>query len=189
MKIIAGRFKGLRVTLPRGVSLRPTTDRVREAIFSVLASLVPGSAVVDLCAGTGAFGLEALSRGAQRAVFVDSDRKTAAALRTRLEALGLEPVVKILQMDVSRAVEHLAAEGEMFSLIFLDPPYGDAVLDTLLSQPALAEILDDTGTLVVESDARHGHKAASDLWDCSFVRKYGDTSIEMFRKVTEALGH
>src|SRR5580692_6775643 len=139
MRVIAGRLGGRRLTAPRGMATRPTSDRVREALFSALGPL-GGAAVLDLYAGTGALGIEALSRGAARATFVESARPALAALRDNLAALGLEGAARVLAMPVERAVTRL---GGAFDLVLADPPYAETahvprVIEALAKAGALA---------------------------------------------------
>lgn len=130
MRVIAGRFGGRRLAAPRGAATRPTADRVREALFSMLGSL-DGASVLDLFAGTGALGIEALSRGAAQAVFVERDRLALSALRANLAALGLgaeggEPQVQVRARDAVAALGGAIEQGETYDLVFLDPPYAQA---------------------------------------------------------------
>ena len=120
MRVVAGEFKGRRLQAPRGRRTRPTADRVREALFSMLGD-VSGARVLDLYAGSGALGIEALSRGAESAVFVERDQQALAAMRRNLEAVGAEADVR--RQDVSR---FLARTEGTFDLVFCDPPYDGA---------------------------------------------------------------
>ncbi len=141
MRIITGTARGARLKAPRGLSTRPTADRVRESLFSILGSRVQGRRVLDLFAGTGSLGLEALSRGAAQAVFVD--RATAGVLRDNASHTHLEDKARILGSDVFPAMERLAGAGERFDLVFCDPPYRrglwERALKVLDDSPLLAE--------------------------------------------------
>lgn len=121
MRIIAGSKKGFRIKLPRGAEARPVTGRIKESIFGMLADRLPDAAVLDLFAGAGGFGLEALSRGAAEAVFADISCLCVSAIRRNLELLGLE--AEVLCMDAADAVDKLAAAGRKFDIIFIDPPF------------------------------------------------------------------
>jgi 16S rRNA (guanine966-N2)-methyltransferase len=179
VRVIAGRWGGRRLTAPKGrATTRPTSDRVREAIFSMLGDL-QGETVLDLFAGTGALGIEALSRGAKRAVFVERD---AAALRTlgnNLSALGLqEDEVEVRGGEALAALRTACRRKETYDLVLIDPPYrraGD--LGGELS-PALESLLAPHARVVVESDRR----ARLELpWEIVKERRYGDTSITIHR--------
>jgi 16S rRNA (guanine966-N2)-methyltransferase len=143
MRIIAGEAHGRRLRAPRGLVTRPATARVRASIFSRLAARTDpaGARVLDLFAGSGSLGLEALSRGASRAVFVDSSRAAAAAIRDNLRVLGLEERAEVIVASVDRAIATLAARGEHFDLVFVDAPYRNdssaAVLQALTADGLL----------------------------------------------------
>ncbi|MDI3280307.1 MAG: 16S rRNA (guanine(966)-N(2))-methyltransferase RsmD [Bacillota bacterium] len=124
MRVIAGSARGRRLRCPAGREVRPTADRVRESLFAILGGSVEGARVLDLFAGAGTLGIEALSRGAAEAVFVEGDRRVAAALRSNLEATGFLAQSRIIVSDVFAALRRLAGEGGKFQLILADPPYG-----------------------------------------------------------------
>jgi 16S rRNA (guanine966-N2)-methyltransferase len=182
MRVIAGRFGGRRLSAPRGAGTRPTADRVREALFSMLGPL-DGLSVLDLFAGTGALGIEALSRGAAAAVFVERDRLALGALREHLAALGLdsgeaaaaqELSVQVRAQDAFAALCAAAAGGERYDLIFLDPPYAQALAWGPKLAQALPDVLAPEGLVVVESDRRAPLAVGLPV---RRQRRYGDTSI------------
>jgi 16S rRNA (guanine966-N2)-methyltransferase len=175
MRIVAGAAGGRRLVVPKGRSVRPTADRVREALFSSLAPYLPGAAVLDLFAGTGALGLEALSRGADHVTFVERSRPSLQALERNIEVVGL-PGTIVVRADVMAAVGG-ELTGAPFDLVLADPPYdlpGD-VLDALLS--ALPRHLADGAIVVVERDDR----ADAPTWPRQLivaeVRRYGGTAL------------
>jgi 16S rRNA (guanine(966)-N(2))-methyltransferase RsmD len=174
LRIVAGSFKGRRLVAPPGSATRPTSDRVREALFSVLGPSVPGARVLDLFAGSGALGLEALSRGAATAVFVDRSQRAIAAIRTNLEALGVDADVH--RMEAHAALRAALARREAYDLVFLDPPYRHAAgLGRKLSE-TLLPVLAPAARVVTESDRRD--PLALDL-PLSDERCYGDTVIRI----------
>lgn len=173
MRVIAGRFGGRQLVSPPGRDTRPTSDRVREALFSILGPL-DGAAALDLYAGSGALGIEALSRGAAAAVFVERDRRAAQAILTNLEALGASADVRCL--DVIAALRHARTRGETYSLVLCDPPYRLAPeLGETLSE-ALGPVLAAGARVVTESDRRHPLDLHLPLSD---ERRYGDTLIRI----------
>ena len=182
MRVIAGRLRGRRLNAPRGRVTRPTSERVREALFSMLGEL-EGVVALDLYAGTGALGIEALSRGAERVVFVERDRAAVKALRANLDQLGLtEPEAQVRVGDALVALRAARASAETYDLVLVDPPYTHAselgpTLSTLL--PAL---LAPGARVAVESDRR----APAEL-PLAVVRerRYGDTTITIHHHVTE----
>jgi 16S rRNA (guanine966-N2)-methyltransferase len=182
MRIIAGRFKGVRLPVARTGGVRPTTDRVREALFSVLGTAVEGSRVLELFAGTGAFGLEALSRGAEFAAFVDRDRRIVEMLRSTVSVLGLDDRVQILGMSASAAMAKLAAAKEVFHIVYLDPPYATNGVARVISDPVFPLLLEAEGLLVVERDVHATEPGVPPQWSKTFSRKYGGTMVEIFRQ-------
>ena len=173
VRVIAGAYKGRRLAAPAGRSTRPTADRVREALFSILGPL-DGERVLDLYAGSGALGIEALSRGAGDAVFVDSDPRARAAIRRNLEAVGEKAPVRGRD-----ALRYLAdASDAPFDLVFLDPPYSSASeLAGPLSE-RLPAVLSDDARIVSESDKRNPLELTLPLVD---ERVYGDIRIAIHR--------
>jgi 16S rRNA (guanine966-N2)-methyltransferase len=152
VRIVAGSRKGARIYAPKGVHTRPTGDRVREAAFNLIGP-VDGADVLDLFAGTGAMGLEALSRGAARAVFVESDRAARAAIERNLEKLDLSGAV-VLGQDALQALASEAAAGRRYDLVLLDPPYEQwPALERRLAA-YLGSVLAEDGLLVVETAAK-----------------------------------
>jgi 16S rRNA (guanine966-N2)-methyltransferase len=169
MRVVAGEFKGRTLQAPRGSAVRPTSDKVRGAIFNVLHD-VDGAHVLDLFAGTGALGIEALSRGAADAVFVDTD---TAAVERNLAAIGVDSPV--LRCD---ALRWLADAGGTFDLVFADPPYSSAPsLGERLTE-LLPAVLSQNARIVTESDKRAPLELGFPL---EFERDYGDTRIRVHR--------
>ena len=168
MRVIAGEFKGRRLHTARGTSTRPTADRVREALFSMLGD-VSGARVADLYAGSGALGIEALSRGAESAVFVERDPRALAALRRNLDVVGATAEVR--RQDVLR---FLASPEGTFDLVFCDPPYDDAPRVAAALSEALPAMLEPNARIVTESDKRHPLLLSLPL---VVERAYGDTRI------------
>jgi 16S rRNA (guanine(966)-N(2))-methyltransferase RsmD len=143
MRIVAGKFGSRRLASPRGLALRPTSDRLRETLFDVLQAEMEGSVFVDVCAGTGAVGIEALSRGARSAVFLENHRRALAVLRANLRALGIGAAAEVLPLDAARGIKLLAERGVRADFVFLDPPYDareeyDRILEVLEASPVVA---------------------------------------------------
>jgi 16S rRNA (guanine966-N2)-methyltransferase len=176
VRIVAGRFGGRRLAAPPGRGTRPTSDRVREALFSILGPL-DGEAVLDLFAGSGALAIEALSRGAERAVLVERDARAAAVARANLEALGLgAPEARVLRMDALLALGNASSAGETYDLVLLDPPYRDAERLGRDLPGALAPVLSDGARIVTESDRRTPLELP---YPVATERRYGDTLIRI----------
>jgi 16S rRNA (guanine966-N2)-methyltransferase len=175
MRVIAGAYRGRRLKTPHGASTRPTSDRVREALFSILGD-ISGLRVLDLFAGSGALGIEALSRGASEAVFVESDRRAADVIRANLRAVGAQSA----RVHAESALAYLARAraGPPYGIVFADPPYSSAPrLGDRLSE-LLPPLLTDDSLTVTESDKRAPLELALPLVD---ERTYGDTRIAIHR--------
>jgi 16S rRNA (guanine966-N2)-methyltransferase len=174
MRVIAGRWGGRRLQAPRGDATRPTSDRVREALFSILGARVADARVLDLFAGSGALGIEALSRGAGEATFVDSGAAAMAALRGNLETLGAEAETR--RQDARRFLVDASAAAREYDLVFLDPPYRLAGRLGGELSGLLPAVLAQGATVVTESDRR----SPLDL-DLPLIeeRRYGDTLIRI----------
>lgn len=181
MRIIAGRFKGLRLPSPRKKGVRPTTDRVREALFSTLGHEVEDSRVLDLFAGTGAFGFEALSRGSASVVFVDDDRQVTHTLIGTCDALQVVDQVRILTMSADQAVQKLADSEDKFTIVFLDPPYGTEWVPKVVANPVFADLITCDGLLIIEREDKAPEIAIPARFTKEFRRKYGGTVVEIFR--------
>jgi 16S rRNA (guanine(966)-N(2))-methyltransferase RsmD len=169
---------GRRLRAPRGADVRPTSDRVREAVFARIGDLT-GARVLDLYAGTGTLGIEALSRGAARAIFVERAPAALAALRANLETLGLGEASRVLSVDVRTALRRLAREGQRHDLVLVDPPYAAGAVEAVLRAVAEAGILAPEATLVIETSRRHPPGAVPGLARLD-ERRYGDTLVVRF---------
>lgn len=156
MRIVAGRFRGRALVAPRGALTRPTSDRLREAIFNVLTHgdyPLAGARVLDLFAGTGALGLEALSRGARFVLFVEEHAAARAAIRANIEALGLEGATKVFRRNAAHLGPMPAAAGGPFDLVFLDPPYGKGLVRPALESLGKGAWLAAAALCVIEMGA------------------------------------
>ncbi|HLW35496.1 MAG TPA: 16S rRNA (guanine(966)-N(2))-methyltransferase RsmD [Chthoniobacterales bacterium] len=178
MRVIAGRAGGIRLVSPKA-GVRPTMDRVKAAIFSSLGEAVIGARVLDLFAGTGALGIEALSRGAESALFVDDDRQSIAAIEKNLEKSGLRG--RIRGADVFRFLKSAAPTGETFRIVFADPPYekmksGEGYTDKLLSDPTLPNLIEPDGIFVLEKRPDENIPEMK-LWELIRKKKYGATEV------------
>jgi 16S rRNA (guanine966-N2)-methyltransferase len=173
VRVVAGRLGGRRINAPRGRATRPTSDRVREALFSLLGP-VEGASVLDLFAGSGALGIEALSRGAAAVDFVETDARAVAAIRANLDALGLERA-RVHRRD---ALGYLRAGAGPYDLIFADPPYSCAPRLAGPLSCALLTGLSEDALIVIESDKRHPLALELPL---VLERFYGDTRIAVHR--------
>ncbi len=183
MRIVGGRLRGRALAAPKSQAIRPTTDRLRESLFNILmhayADPISGARVLDLFAGTGALGLEAISHGAAFALFVDDGAEARALLRQNVEALSLAAVARIFRRDATKLGP--AHPVESFSLAFLDPPYGKGLAEKALTSARDGGWLTDDALIVVEEAAAAGFKAP-DGYEEIERRKYDDTEFVILRR-------
>lgn len=175
MRIIAGERKGHTIWAPKGLDTRPTSDRVRENVFNIVAPSVAGARVLDLYAGSGAMGLEALSRGAAAAVFVESDEEAIRAIRRNLDKLCFTGAT-LLRLDAVTALAHESASGRKYDLVLADPPYAMTNYDALARY--LPGVLAEDGLIVLESAAKAEPQLSGLAVRSS--RRYGSTRVTLF---------
>ena len=166
---------------PKGQTVRPTADRVKESLFNILSRNFSGMKVLDLFAGTGNLSIEALSRGADHAVLVDSSERSAAAIRENLRRLGFNERTEVWVMPVAQSLRSLARRNATFDYIFLDPPYDQELAGRTLEIIAQCNLLRDSGTLVVEHSAREAVKPLYGSLQLHDQRRYGDTLLSFYR--------
>ena len=181
MRIISGTLKGKKLFSVKGLSLRPTSDRVRESIFDILQGVLEGRRVLDLFAGTGAMGIEALSRGALAAVFVENHPSSLEALKRNLAACRLEGDSEVLAHEAEEGLRFLEGRGESFEFIFLDPPYGKGLASKTVGKLAKSPLLNSETLVVAEHSPSEEVDEVFPLQRVDF-RKYGSTRISFFRK-------
>ncbi len=179
MRVIAGKAKGMQLHTPDGMLTRPTTDRVKEALFSILQFDLPGAKVLDLFGGTGQLGIEALSRGAASAVFVDSRRETCQLIRTNLEKTHLASDARVVQSDY---LEYLNRCREKFNLILLDPPYAEVFLENSIKRITEIDILQQGGIIAAERPLGKELPWEFQGFTRSKDYKYGKILLTLYRK-------
>ena len=180
MRVIAGEFGGRRLHAPHGSRTRPTSDRVREALFMALGPL-DGARVVDLYSGSGALAIEALSRGASRADLVDSDRHARDAAHRNLEELGLLEHVRLWPLRLPGGLARLGEALAAADVVFADPPYGGADARALLSRLGEPGMLKPGGRVVLETHAKDEVPAEQGVLARERERKYGETIVHVYR--------
>ena len=177
MRIISGTSKGRKLVTPRSQSLRPTSDRVKESMFNILQDDIVGKVVLDLFAGTGNLGIEALSRGAKKTIFVEKGRQALRLIQRNLTQFGLEERSEILPKDANRAIGILKQKGESFDLILMDPPYQKGLIQKTLMKLNSHQIYHKDSILVIEHNRREPLSAVMDGWNLIRQRRIGDTLI------------
>lgn len=179
MRVITGKARGIQLKTPEGLLTRPTTDRVKEALFSIIQFDLPGKRVLDLFGGTGQLGIEAISRGAKSAVFVDAADKACNLIRENLRRCKMETDARVVRADY---MDFLDRCKERFDIVFLDPPYAEIFLENALKKITEIDILNSGGIIVAERPVGKGLP-----WDFpGFIRsrdyKYGQTLLTIYRK-------
>ncbi len=160
MRVIAGSAKGRKLVTPEGMNTRPTTDMLKEALFGMIQFDVPGAEFLDLFAGSGGVGIEALSRGAVSLDSVEQDAKALACIRTNLKTVGFERKAKVWPMPVERALQQFAMQGRRFDMIFMDPPYLKGWEEKIAALISEYGLLKPDGVLIVESSSETIVRAA-----------------------------
>jgi 16S rRNA (guanine966-N2)-methyltransferase len=176
LRIIAGQRRGKRLAGPTDRLIRPTADRLRESIFDILGSRVVGAGILDLFAGTGAMGLEALSRGAARACFVDVSAAAAALISRNLEACGFVDRARVIRCEAAKVFGRLAQDPP-YDLVFLDPPYDCGLLAPALTGVVRASVLAPHALMVIEHAPAEALPALAGSWQCVDRRRYGKTLV------------
>ena len=181
MRVIGGFAKSRKVKMNNSLTIRPISDRVKQSLFEILKYDIFDAAFLDLFAGSGSVGIEALSRGAKEAVFVDSNEKCTRLIRENLKALGFISA-EVINADASRALDILSKKGKKFLLVFLDPPYEMGLIKNILKKLETSDILNENSVLIVKR-----HK--KELLETSFIlvkeRFYGDTVLSFFKRAKE----
>jgi len=176
MRVITGSARGMRLASPDGPDTRPTADRVKEAVFSMIQFETEGRRALDLFAGSGQMGIEALSRGAERAVLVESDRRAAELIRANLEKTGLAGKAAVMNTD---ALMFLQSGTELFDIVFMDPPYGRGLIERAL--PLAAARMSPGGVIICELPAREAAPPAAGEFKLTKQNRYGRTAIAVYR--------
>lgn len=179
MRVITGKARGVQLKTPEGMETRPTTDRVKEALFSIINFDIPGASVLDLFGGTGQLGIEALSRGAKSAVFVDAREESCRLIRENLKRTRLEQDAKVVRSDY---LAYLGRTKEQFDIILLDPPYAEVFLENALKRITEIDILHSGGIIVAERPLGKELAWEFEGFERSRDYKYGKILLTIYRK-------
>ncbi len=179
MRVISGKAKGVVLKTPDGLITRPTADRVKEALFSILQFELPGSEVLDLFGGTGQLGIEAMSRGAKRAVFVDKEEKACSLIRENLKRCKMEKDGKVIRSDY---LQYLNSCQEKYDFVLLDPPYAEVFLENAIKRLSEIDILKSGGIIVAERPLDKVLPIDVPGFTKSKDYKYGKTLLTLYRK-------
>ncbi len=179
MRVITGKARGVTLKTPEGMVTRPTTDRVKEALFSIIQFELPGARVLDLFGGTGQLGIEALSRGAKKATFVDAQESACRLIRENLKRTKLEGDGVVVRSDY---LQYLERCRDRFDIILLDPPYAEVFLETALKKITEIDILESNGIIVTERPLGKELPWEFEGYSRSRDYKYGNTLLTLYRK-------
>ena len=182
LRVIAGKARRLQLVTPRGDATRPTTDRIKETLFNILAPELAGVRFLDLFAGCGAIGIEALSRGAAEAVFSERDREALGCIRRNLATTRLTDVSRVIDGDVYAALRRLEAEGRPFDIIFMDPPYGAGHYEKVLGMLSGGAVAGADTLIIAEADKSEDFAFAADLGLAVVREKIYKTNKHVFLK-------
>ena len=180
MRITGGSLRGRVLRAPIGKATRPTSSKVREAVFNIVSDRIADARVLDLFAGSGALGIEALSRGAPFAAFVESSPAAVSAILQNLEELELDDRAQVIRGSVESALERLSAAGEKFGLVFADPPYAGRTAEETLSAVAASGVLAPGSIVIVEHTKRQELGGEFGSLSLTLSRRYGDTMVSMY---------
>ena len=180
MRVITGKARGVQLKTPAGMLTRPTTDRVKEALFSIIHFDIPGARVLDLFGGTGQLGIEALSRGAKQAVFVDAQENACKLIKENLIRTKLQQDGQVVRSDY---LQYLNRCRERFDIILLDPPYAEVFLENALKRITEIDILESNGIIVTERPLGKDLPWEFEGYTRSKDYKYGNTLLTVYRKV------
>jgi 16S rRNA (guanine(966)-N(2))-methyltransferase RsmD len=180
LRIITGKAKGRRLLSIPGLNTRPTSDKIKESIFNILPSDFNGKEVLDLFAGTGNLGIETLSQGAKRAVFIESNHRALSVLEKNIRNCGFIDRSQIIGNTVAKGIRVLENRGDRFDLVFLDPPYGKNILRDTLARVSKAGILNDNALVVVEHSSSETVADNIENLALNDQRRYGKTLVSFF---------
>ena len=181
MRVLAGALKGKRLVTPRGTTTRPTADQVRLALLDTLTPHLPGARMLDLFAGAGGVGFEALSRGAAHATFVERDARAVAALRTNVETLGVAGQARVERLDVRAALERLDREGARYDIVFLDPPYDEDAVAPALERLGTLALVPPDGLVIAQHMTKRPPPERVGRLTAFRTRRFGETTLTFFR--------
>lgn|SRR5262245_6611230 len=182
MRVIGGTHRGRKLRAARGLAVRPTSDRLRETLFNILAPRIDGSKFMDLCAGSGAVGIEALSRGATSVTFVERSTRACASIEENLRALGLESQANIVQQEATAALRRLSQTSHQFDIVFFDPPYASEVYSSVMRQLGRSNSLSTGAVVVVEHRVKLAPEAAYDGLRLFREVKQGESALSFYER-------
>ncbi|QUH26228.1 16S rRNA (guanine(966)-N(2))-methyltransferase RsmD [Serpentinicella alkaliphila] len=185
MRVISGKAKGLKLIPPNDMKVRPTTDRIKEAIFSSIQGYIDGSVILDLFAGTGSLGIEALSRGSSKAYFVDSSKESIKIINDNLGSTKLKDDAEVLFMDAKLAIKKLARDDVKLDIIFLDPPYREALIESIIIDLVDNNLVKENTIIIAEHEIELALSEEIKSFYKFKEKKYGKIIISFYRSEEE----
>lgn len=181
LRVISGKARGLKLNAPKNDDVRPTTDRVKESLFNIINPYIMDSEILDLFAGTGSLGIECLSRGANKCVFIDNSKESINIVKSNIKKARVENESIVMNLDFKSAIKSLALKNQRFDVIFMDPPYYKNMFNDALSEIDNNNILKEDGIIIVEHDTKD--KFPDDIGRLykSREKKYGNTTITFYK--------
>lgn len=183
LRIISGDLKGKKLFTPKGIRIRPTADRIRESIFNIISAHIDGSVVLDLFAGTGAMGIEALSRGASCALFIDNDNEALSIIKKNTEICRLGGRIKITKLNIEKNTLDFRHDFPCVNLVFMDPPYNKNLIRPALAKLSGSNILEKEALLVIEHDLMESIPGDISGYETADQRRYGKTLVSFIKYV------
>ncbi len=183
MRVIGGIYRGRRLRAPAGFDVRPTSDRLRETLFNILAPHIEGSRFLDLCAGTGAVGIEALSRGASSVTFIDRSRRACAVIESNLATLGVTSNATIIDREAASALKRLAGDAAKFDIVFFDPPYASEIYSQVMRQLAAGGLLSPNAIVIAEHRVKAQLEAEFGALRIYREVKQGESALAFYTRV------
>lgn len=180
MRVISGKVRGLKLDTPKNDDVRPTTDRVKESLFNIINSYIMDSKVLDLFAGTGSLGIECLSRGAKKCVFVDVSKESISIVKSNIKKARVENESVVINADFKDAINRLKG-SEKFDVIFMDPPYYKDMFVKALESVDNADLLDEDGIIMIEHDTKDSFPETIGRLIQSKSKKYGNTTLTFYK--------
>lgn len=181
MRVISGKARGLKLNTPKNEDVRPTTDRVKESLFNIINSYVMESSVLDLFAGTGSLGIECLSRGASKCVFVDNSKESIAIVKSNIKKARVEEQSVVLNLDFKDSINKLSVQKNKFDIIFMDPPYYKNMFIEAINRINSSELLSEDGILIVEHDTNDEFPENIGILNKIRDKKYGNTTLTFYK--------
>lgn len=180
LRVISGSAKGHKLKTINGTATRPTTDRVKESVFNIISGFIVGKRVLDLYSGTGSLGIEALSRGAEFAIFVDNSRECLVTIKQNLSHTRLSEKASIMPTNVFSVLDNLSKENRKFDIIFLDPPYNKGLVEETLKCLVESDIIEREGMVIAEHDYKENVPQEVEFLKRFRYQKYGDTIVSFY---------